>query len=122
MNHETQQAHGLPAGWVWTTLGDVTDTTRRRVQPQDYPSLRFVGMEHVEAHTMRILSTVPASEMRSTAEYFEPGDVLYGRLRPYLNKVFCADFAGLVALQKIVELFSRAVEAQEFFNGPDVVG
>ena len=33
--------------------------------------------------------------MRSSAEYFRPGDVLYGRLRPYLNKVFLADFTGL---------------------------
>jgi type I restriction enzyme S subunit len=112
MNHETQQANGLPAGWVWTTLGEVTNTTRRRVQPQDHPLLRFVGMEHVEAHTMRVLSTVPASEMRSTAEYFEPGDVLYGRLRPYLNKVFCADFTGLcsgefIAFRKVEHVASK---------------
>jgi type I restriction enzyme S subunit len=33
--------------------------------------------------------------MKSTAEQFQPGDVLYGRMRPYLNKVFLAEFHGL---------------------------
>jgi type I restriction enzyme S subunit len=33
--------------------------------------------------------------MHSSAEQFQPGDVLYGRMRPYLNKVFLADFHGL---------------------------
>jgi len=27
--------------------------------------------------------------MRSSAEHFYPGDVLYGRLRPYLHKLLC---------------------------------
>lgn len=43
-------------------------------------------MEQVEAHTMRLLGTVPASTMKSGANTFESGDVLYGRLRSYLWK------------------------------------
>lgn len=78
MNGEGQLRHDLPASWVWTTLGQIADITRKRVQPQDHPELPFVGMEHVEAHKLRVLTTVPASGMRSSAEYFEPGDVLYG--------------------------------------------
>ncbi|MFN8464583.1 MAG: restriction endonuclease subunit S [Caldilineaceae bacterium] len=85
----------LRAGWQWTTLGAIADPTRNRVNPQNYPELPFVGMEHVESHTRRVLETVPAATMRSTAEQFQPGDVLYGRMRPYLNKVFLADFHGL---------------------------
>ncbi len=40
--------------------------------------------------------------MRSTANTFEPGDVLYGRLRPYLNKVYQANFPGLCSSEFIV--------------------
>jgi type I restriction enzyme S subunit len=99
---DARNAGALPDGWVWTTLGEIADTTRKREKPQEHPGLRFIGMEHVEAHTMHLLDTVPASQMKSMAEFFEPGDVLYGRLRPYLNKVYSPDFAGLCSAEFIV--------------------
>jgi type I restriction enzyme S subunit len=40
--------------------------------------------------------------MKSSAAAFEPGDVLYGRLRPYLNKVVRPDFPGLCSAEFIV--------------------
>jgi type I restriction enzyme S subunit len=83
-------------------LGDVTRPTRPRVKPSDKPHLPFIGMEHVEAHTMRLLGTVPASTMKSSAVHFQPGDLLYGRLRPYLNKVYRPDFEGLCSAEFIV--------------------
>ena len=96
------RADGLPAGWVWATLGEVADTARRRVLPRERPDLPFIGMENIEAHTMRLLGTVPASDMKSSAEHFESGDVMYGRLRPYLNKVYCPKFEGLCSSEFIV--------------------
>jgi type I restriction enzyme S subunit len=114
----------LPPEWMWTTLGEVADTTRMRADPQDYPDARFIGMEHVEAHTMRLLGTVPAKEMRSSAERFEPGDVLYGRLRPYLNKVLCPDFAGLCSGEFIIFRKTPHLEShylQYFLNSADFV-
>jgi type I restriction enzyme S subunit len=59
-------------------------------------------MEHIEAHTMKLLGTVPAATMKSSAVYFKPGDVLYGRLRPYLNKVYRPTFEGLCSAEFIV--------------------
>ncbi len=59
-------------------------------------------MENIEAHSMKLLGTVPASSMRSNAVHFYPDDVLYGRLRPYLNKVYRADFEGLCSAEFIV--------------------
>jgi type I restriction enzyme S subunit len=61
----------------------------------------YVGMDQVESHTMRLLGTVPASTMKSTAIRFLPGDVLYGRLRPYLNKVVSPDFEGMASAEFI---------------------
>jgi hypothetical protein len=93
---------GLPSGWVETTLGEISQPLRPRRDPQDYPELPFIGMEHLEAHTMRLLDTVPARIMKSSAVHFWPGDVLYGRLRPYLNKVYCPEFEGLCSAEFIV--------------------
>jgi type I restriction enzyme S subunit len=51
---------------------------------------------------MKLLGTVPAKTMKSSANQFTPGDVLYGRLRPYLNKVHRTVFAGLCSAEFIV--------------------
>jgi type I restriction enzyme S subunit len=59
-------------------------------------------MEQVEAQTMRLLGTVPAGTMKSSANMFGPGDVLYGRLRSYLNKVHQPDFSGFCSGEFIV--------------------
>ena len=92
----------LPAGWAWTTLGDMTRPLRAKAQPSACPDVPFVGMEHVEAQTMRLLGTVPAQTMRSAALRFRAGDVLYGRLRPYLNKVLRPEFDGLCSAEFLI--------------------
>ncbi|MBK7142268.1 MAG: restriction endonuclease subunit S [bacterium] len=69
-------------------------------------------MEHIESGSRRLLSTIPASEMKSSAFHFHPGDVLYGRLRPYLNKVFYATFEGLCSSEFIVLPQSEAHDSR----------
>jgi len=83
-------------------LGEAVKPTRPRVKPTDYPELPFIGMEHIEAHSMKLLGTVSARTMKSAAVHFKPGDVLYGRLRPYLNKVYRPSFEGLCSAEFIV--------------------
>lgn len=92
----------VPPGWATATLSQVTQPTRLKHDPRDCPDLPFIGMEHVEAHTMRLHGTVLARTMNSNAVHFQAGDVLYGRLRPYLNKVFRPDFEGLCSAEFIV--------------------
>lgn len=83
-------------------LGKLVQPRRTKVAPSDYPDLPYIGLEHIEAQTTRRLGSVPASEMRSAANRFQPGDVLYSRLRPYLNKVWRADCEGLCSAEFIV--------------------
>jgi type I restriction enzyme, S subunit len=114
----------LPKGWKLTTLGEATQPAQKRVNPQDFPDLPYIGMENVEAQTMRLLGTVSAKEMKSTADSFNAGDVLYGRLRPYLNKVLCPDFDGLcstefIVFRKVPTIFSKYL--QYFLNSWDFV-
>ena len=84
------------------SLGEVVRPNRPRVKPESMPDSPFIGMEHVEAHSMKLLGTVPAATMKSSAVHFKSGDVLYGRLRPYLNKVFRPTFEGLCSAEFIV--------------------
>lgn len=91
-------------------LGDIIMPRREKVSPSKFPELSFIGMEHVEAHTMRLLGTVPAGTMRSSANRFYSGDVLYGRLRPYLNKIYRANFDGLCSSEFIVLPKTNGIE------------
>jgi len=81
-------------------------------------------MEHIEAHSMRLLGTVPADTMSSSAVHFWPADVLYGRLRPYLNKVYRPSFEGLCSGEFIVFPASPHFSAsylQYFLNSAEFV-
>ena len=92
----------LPAGWISGSLREFVEPTGERVSPADFPDARFIGMDNVESKTTKILGTVPAREMKSSAARFHAGNVLYGRLRPYLNKVTRPTFDGLASAEFIV--------------------
>jgi type I restriction enzyme S subunit len=96
------EANGLPASWIVAKLADLIVPKRERVLPSSYGHLPFVGMENVESQTMRLLGTVPGSTMKSSSARFIAGDVLYGRLRPYLNKIVRPDFGGMCSAEFMV--------------------
>ena len=101
----------LPRGWAAATLSQVLEPRREKENPSDRPDLPFIGMDHVESHTTRLLGTIPASAMKSPAVRFLSGDVLYGRLRPYLNKVAVPNFDGLASAEFIVLPESECVSS-----------
>ncbi|CAN5672163.1 hypothetical protein BH18ACT6_BH18ACT6_21970 [soil metagenome] len=58
-------------------------------------------MENVQSDSTKILGFGRAGDMKSACMEFEPGDVLYGRLRPYLNKVCSPSIGGLASAEFI---------------------
>lgn len=125
MEVEVRHSKKAAAGeWQSPPLGEVFNPDRPRVAPSESPKLPFIGMEHVEAHTMKLLGTVPAGTMKSSSVHFQPGDVLYGRLRPYLNKVYRPDFEGLCSAEFIVFPQTEGIDnrfLQYFLNSNDFV-
>jgi type I restriction enzyme S subunit len=111
----------LPVGWAIVRLNKISVPSRPRRDPQGYPSLPYVGLEQIESNTGRLLGTSAAAEMKSTAFHFQPNDVLYGRLRPYLNKVWRAVFEGLCSSEFIVLPPSNSFESNylAFFLSTD---
>ena len=61
---------------------------------------------------MRLLGTILSDSMKSSANTFCSGDVLYGRLRSYLNKVYQPDFDGLCSGEFIVMPETTAVSGK----------
>jgi type I restriction enzyme S subunit len=92
----------LPKGWVKTTLGEIAQPSRERALPAEVPHMRYVGLEHIQPHTMKLLGHGQASEVRSSSVRFSYGDVLYGKMRPYLNKIWVAEFDGICSAEFLV--------------------
>lgn len=98
-----------PEGWAVSTLGATAHLVKEKIDPSSVPSeTPYVGLEHVEAHSMKLLGHGCSSDVKSTKTRFKAGDVLYGKLRPYLNKVARPDFDGICSTDFLV--FSESPE------------
>lgn len=102
----------LPQGWAESTLGELVTLRADKVDPAGIPEKSFLGLEDIEPHTSTILRVGTASEVKSSVACFEAGDVLYSRLRPYLNKVARPDFSGVASAEILALKPSDAAEAE----------
>jgi type I restriction enzyme S subunit len=102
--------------WVNTTLGDILSFVSTRVMPENVSSnTPYVGLEHVDPKTPLISRWGEVASVSSSVTPFEPEDVLFGRLRPYLHKVSVADFPG-VCTPEILVLRSSAMCRSRFLH------
>lgn len=101
----------LPNGWVVKPLGDAAHLVKDKVDPTTVPEARYIGLEHVESHTMRLLGCGRGSDVKSAKTMFAAGDVLYGKLRPYLNKVARPTFDGISSTDFLVFTESDQLDA-----------
>ena len=92
----------VPEGWVEVKLGDVWRESRARVLPHAIAPTRYIGLGHVESGTNRIVANRCSDDVKSAVAVFSHGDVLYGRLRPYLNKVIRPSFTGVASTEFLV--------------------
>ena len=92
----------LPEGWVLAKLGEITAPSSEKVEPSEQPNAPYLSLEHIEAGTGRILAYGRGSDVHSTKAVFRAGDVLYGKLRPYLNKVCIPEFDGICSTDLLV--------------------
>ncbi len=58
---------------------------------------KYVGLEHLESESGRIIKIVSVidGDLKSNKFSFDEDCVLYGKLRPYLNKISLPDFKGI---------------------------
>jgi hypothetical protein len=108
----------LPAGWRWARLGEVCAQDRQIIEPGTHHAAGrpYLSLEHIESNTGRILrhpSQALEDEGQSTTFAFDSRHVLYGKLRPYLNKVALPDFAGRCTTE-LIPLLPSVEMSREF--------
>ena len=62
---------------------------------------KYIGMANIESNTGKYLSS-EKDKGKGDCSLFNKGDVLFGKLRPYLNKVYLAEFDGGCTTEFIV--------------------
>ena len=96
------ETRDLPAGWESVSLGDVIAPSTLKAEPSDFGDSSYIGLENIESGTNRIIDTGDIDSVKSTKAVFNAGDILYGKLRPYLNKVCRPQFSGVCSTDILV--------------------
>jgi len=111
----------IPAHWEVKRLKHLAPAriSKLDVKPEDAV---YVGLEHVESWTGRLLIENQPETVDSVVGSFKAGDVLFGKLRPYLAKVARPDFDGvctseILPLRPVPEC-SQSYIMYELLNAP----
>ena len=100
--------------WKKKFLSDALISSKQKTNDFVSSDLKYVGLENMEKNGGRI-SFQTADEIRSTKNIFRIGDLLYGKLRPYLNKHGVAKFDGVCSTDILVFKANEQAEI-EFIN------
>jgi type I restriction enzyme, S subunit len=119
----------IPTSWLGLTLGNVIDYGKTvKSEPTEIPEDAWVlELEDIEKDTSQLLQRLTFAERlsKSTKNRFAAGDVLYGKLRPYLNKILIADQDGYCTTEIIPIKPNRAIDGRYlfyWFKHPEFLG
>ena len=86
-------------------LNEVVDKITDTVNPKNENGfVHYVGLENIESQTGILLGNTQSdfSMIESNKNVFRSGDILYGKLRPNLNKVVVANIDGICSTDILV--------------------
>ena len=96
---ERDENSGIPHGWKQVRFKECIEVANGQVDPkvEPYCNMKHVGLENIEKFTGRLLfAKLAKNENLTSGKYFfNKGDVLYGKIRPELSKVYLAEFHGI---------------------------
>lgn len=93
-------------------LAELCELVAEPVKPGTRPGALYLGLEHLAPGRLTPIGGGSASDVRSTSSAFRPGDVLYGKLRPYLDKAILASQAGVCTTELLVLRAKQDVDSR----------
>jgi len=82
--------------WEDKKLGHVVSSKSGKYNPEkEFVSVRCIELEHLASETGQLLGYIDGKNSGSIKNKFQTGDVLFGKLRPYLKKYLQAPFDGV---------------------------
>lgn len=96
-----EQPYQLPENWCWTRLLGVIVSSDEKAEDFSNLELKYVGLENLEKDG-GIIGYGSPEGIKSLKNVFHSGQILYGKLRPYLNKHDIATFDGICSTDILV--------------------
>ncbi|QDU71076.1 restriction endonuclease subunit S [Mucisphaera calidilacus] len=112
----------VPEHWEVRRLKYSADLINQKVDGAE-ADLPYMGLEHIESWTGKRLGQNGDASSDGQANLFRRGDVLFGKLRPYLAKAYAADSEGICTGELLV-LRPKAVDQKfllDYVLNPDFV-
>lgn len=82
--------------WEEKRLGEIAEIKSDKYNPEKNPiNYKCIELEHLATDTGQLLGFINSVDSKSIKNKFETGDVLFGKLRPYLRKFLIAPFDGV---------------------------
>lgn len=109
----------IDAEWPSVKLGDLFAIAADLVDPQSKSGcVNYIGLENIEANSGKIVGQIESEyqNIKSAKRVFSKGDILFGKLRPALNKVAYAEFDGICSTDIIVLRAKSQDVIPEFYS------
>lgn len=98
-------------------FGEIAELRKEKFNPlTSNENRRCLELEHFEQNTGKIIGWINSSEQKSIKNVFYKGDVLFGKLRPYLCKYWLAEFDGVCSSEVWVLKTKKKTNKEYLFN------
>lgn len=97
----------IPSGWEARRLKFGVSLRNEKIDAEG-SALEYMGLEHIESWTGKRIDDETASS-GGVATRFIKDDVLFGKLRPYLAKVYLAEKEGMATTEALVMMSEAAL-------------
>ncbi|MDU2198667.1 MAG: restriction endonuclease subunit S, partial [Peptostreptococcaceae bacterium] len=82
--------------WEENELGNIVEISKGKYNPlKSEENYKCIELENLSQETGQLLGYFNSKEQQSIKNKFNKGQVLFGKLRPYLKKYWLADFEGV---------------------------
>lgn len=98
-NYKQTEVGLIPEDWEVMEFGEICSPTKVKFNPLHSDNRPCVELEDLSQETGRLLSLSDSINKASLKTIFSAGDVLFGKLRPYLRKYYFADFDGVCSTE-----------------------
>ena len=118
-HYENEVPFEVPESWEWTSLGEITNYGNcENVDVDDIPCEGWIlELEDLEKDSAKIIQHLTKDErdIKGVRHSFHKGDVLYSKLRTYLNKVMVANKDGFCTTE-IIPITCMSYVLPEYLN------
>ncbi|MGV0846204.1 restriction endonuclease subunit S [Empedobacter falsenii] len=91
------------------TLKEILSLSSSKHKAEKPEGLFYIGLEHIEKDSGKLTEHVGIEEIKTVKNKFEANNILYGKLRPYLNKVYFSKESGVCSTDILVFKISEKV-------------